>query len=521
MHSPICYLCNDCLKALQNNKVPTYNSKNVDYGRPLALGLKEPSFATIAAMSLIRVCGATIKIKDGVVKNSVVKLSGHVISFPHAAVGISSETILRPLSVLQTNANDSTLEGPVDVTHRFDGFLSCPNIFPQPGHVKAEVMLYFVGPKNTVDQLIVLGATNRIKPCILNVSETYDWLKCLKAVNVHYKNITIDESIQMINSMNLVREELINPELALRIETPLDVHIDRVLDSSSLDFEGTTFRPHRNPDNVEVSSNTIPLATENFNDGNASLQADRLADSDEVHSSTTPLATEDVHEENTALQPDIHSNNDEENSSTIPLAIEIPLATENLSLENTEVRAPITVSPILQQYRIDEDFNDFSSYAVMREGGVLLSGTEQSHTAAILTAISKVLPLYSARSENPVNEYESFAKLLYGAFPYLFVTGTGLPTTGGISQEHVRHMLLQGCGRFGKCFNFIFTLQNHSMRKKASLGASLQIKRHPEQMQQFADFINDPESPQNIIDGLEDPSKNDSQVIPLILFGAF
>ena len=187
-HSPICYLCKECLKALQKNIVPTYNSKNVDYGRPLALGLKEPSFATIAAISLIRVCGATIKIKDGVVKNSVVKLSGHAISFPHAAVGISSDTVLRPLSVLETNATNSSLQGPIDVTHRFDGFLSCPNIFPQPGHVKAEVMLYFVGPKNTVDQLIVLGATSRIKPCILNVSETYDWLKCLKAVNVHYKN---------------------------------------------------------------------------------------------------------------------------------------------------------------------------------------------------------------------------------------------------------------------------------------------------------------------------------------------
>ena len=69
--------------------------------------------------------------------------------------GISSDTVLRPLSVLETNATNSPLEGKLG----FDGFLSYPNIFPQPGHVKAEVMLYFVGPKNTVDQLIVLEAT--------------------------------------------------------------------------------------------------------------------------------------------------------------------------------------------------------------------------------------------------------------------------------------------------------------------------------------------------------------------------
>ena len=110
-------------------------------------------------------------------------------------------------------------------------------------------------------------------------------LKCLKAVNVHYKNITIDESIKMINVMNLVREEIVNPESALRIETPLEVHMDRILDSSSLDFEGTTFRPDRPHYNAEVTFSAIPLATENSNEENASLQADRLANNDEVNSS--------------------------------------------------------------------------------------------------------------------------------------------------------------------------------------------------------------------------------------------
>ena len=59
-------------------------------------------------------------------------------------------------------------------------------------------------------------------------------------------------------------------------------------------------------------------------------------------------------------------NDDEVNSSTIPLA------TEDANDINTEVPAPITLSPILQQYRIDEDFNDFPSHAVMREGGLFV-----------------------------------------------------------------------------------------------------------------------------------------------------
>ena len=96
--------------------------------------------------------------------------------------------------------------------------------------------------------------------------------------------------------------------------------MDRILDLSSLDFEGTTLRPDRHNNNAEVNSNTIPLATENVNEENAALQPDRFADNDEVNSSTIPLAAEDVNEENAALQPDRLADNDEVNSSTIPLA---------------------------------------------------------------------------------------------------------------------------------------------------------------------------------------------------------
>ena len=135
--------------------MPIYNSKLVDYGRPSALGLSDPSFATCAAMSLVRVCGAAVKIKDGTVKNDVIKMCGHAISFPHAAVGICNETIVRPLPVQQLNQTELSVEAPIDALPESDGFPSCPNIFPQPGHIRAEIMLYFAGPKKTIDHLMM------------------------------------------------------------------------------------------------------------------------------------------------------------------------------------------------------------------------------------------------------------------------------------------------------------------------------------------------------------------------------
>ena len=137
------------------------------------------------------------------------------------------------------------------------GLPECPNIFPQPGHVAAEVTVYFVGPKNTVDQLMVLGATSRIKPNQLNVEEAYNWLRKLKLVNKSYKNIIIDESHDMIERMRRVRDRLLAPESVLSLNHPLDVYIDRSLDGTSnsngTDNDGLRFRGQRV--NLEQSTN--------------------------------------------------------------------------------------------------------------------------------------------------------------------------------------------------------------------------------------------------------------------------
>ena len=93
-HSPLCYVCGNCLRSLKEKKIPEYNSKFIDFGRMESLGLNKPSFATATAISKFRVCGVATKIKDGIVKNNVIRLTGHTISFPHEALGCSEETII-------------------------------------------------------------------------------------------------------------------------------------------------------------------------------------------------------------------------------------------------------------------------------------------------------------------------------------------------------------------------------------------------------------------------------------------
>ena len=166
-----------------------------------------------------------------------------------------------------------------------------------------------------------------------------------------------------------------------------------------------------------------------------------------------------------------------------------------------------------EEYILDENEANFPSYGVLREGGTLVAGNEESETLELLNAVAENLPIRIPRGNDPVNEHQCFGRLLLGAFPYLFITGTGLPLVGHISKKLIKHMLLQGDGRFAKCSNFIYTIFNYEMRKKASIGASLQINRHPHQMQQFADFIRDPDTPQNILNAINDPLNSASQVL--------
>ena len=162
-----------------------------------------------------------------------------------------------------------------------------------------------------------------------------------------------------------------------------------------------------------------------------------------------------------------------------------------------------------KEYLLNGNDQNFPSYGILREGGTLLGGNEESETIALLNAVADNLPFRIRRGNDPVNEHECFSRLLLGAFPYLFITGTELPLVGGISKKLIK----QGDGRFAGCSNFIYTVFNYEMRKKASIGASLlHINKHSNQMQQFADFIRDPETPQNIQSAVNDPSNPASQV---------
>ena len=109
---------------------------------------------------------------------------------------------------------------------------------------------------------MVLGATSKIKSNMLNIEETYNWLRKLKVVNESYRNIIIDDSDVMLQRMIGVRDRLSSPQSVLSVDHPLDVYIDRTLDGSSnnngTDYDGIRFRGQRvnNVQSTNITENT-------------------------------------------------------------------------------------------------------------------------------------------------------------------------------------------------------------------------------------------------------------------------
>jgi hypothetical protein len=54
---------------------------------------------------------------------------------------------------------------------------------------------------------------------------------------------------------------------------------------------------------------------------------------------------------------------------------------------------------------------------------------------------------------DPYNEFENNDRLLYASFPFLFLLGRGLKTTGSLSTATTRHILLQFTAAFSRCFH--------------------------------------------------------------------
>lgn len=110
------------------------------------------------------------------------------------------------------------------------------------------------------------------------------------------------------------------------------------------------------------------------------------------------------------------------------------------------------------------------------------------------------------RSNTPYNEFSENDQLLYASFPFLFLLGRGLLSSGSVCKEASRHILLQFSGRFSICHRFIFLLFDQFQRHAATRIIETRVKCNPKSFDDFVNWINEPDFIEKLKAAVRNPS---------------
>ena len=100
--------------------------------------------------------------------------------------------------------------------------------------------------------------------------------------------------------------------------------------------------------------------------------------------------------------------------------------------------------------------------------------------------------------------------LLYASFPFLFLLGCGLQSSGSVPVNRVRHMMFQFSGRFQTCIRLIFLLFDQLQRHAASRVIASRVKCNPKSFEEFAKWVNDPKFTDQLKEGAKNPTATSS-----------
>ncbi|KZS02069.1 Uncharacterized protein APZ42_001038, partial [Daphnia magna] len=96
------------------------------------------------------------------------------------------------------------------------------------------------------------------------------------------------------------------------------------------------------------------------------------------------------------------------------------------------------------------------------------------------------------RRHQPMSEFEGNDRLLYSAFPFLFLLGSGLRKPGSVPHRDCRHMLLQFTCNFATCHRFLFCLFDQLQRHAATRAVTTRFKNNPESLEKLQAWVADP-----------------------------
>lgn len=118
-----------------------------------------------------------------------------------------------------------------------------------------------------------------------------------------------------------------------------------------------------------------------------------------------------------------------------------------------------------------------------------------------------------SRGKDPFNEFKENDRLLYSSFPFLFIFGRGLSSSGSLSVKVTRHLMLQFRGQFSECHRLIFLLFDQLQRHAATRVVASRVKVNPTTFEKFMELVNEPDFEQQLREAAKNPTAPSSTTL--------
>ncbi|KZR99697.1 Uncharacterized protein APZ42_004339, partial [Daphnia magna] len=117
------------------------------------------------------------------------------------------------------------------------------------------------------------------------------------------------------------------------------------------------------------------------------------------------------------------------------------------------------------------------------------------------------------RRHRPMSEFEGNDRLLYSAFPFLFLLGSGLRKPGSVPHRDCRPMLLQFTCIFATCHQFLFCLFDQLQRHAATRAVTTRFKNNPESLEKLQAWVADPAFLQDLARAARNPQSKSARAL--------
>jgi hypothetical protein len=151
--------------------------------------------------------------------------------------------------------------------------------------------------------------------------------------------------------------------------------------------------------------------------------------------------------------------------------------------------------------------------------------TDQSGAATTLSALvdairppqqqldSGIDPIPVTRSNHAINEFTCNDQLLLGGFPYLFLLGRKIPTTGPLPSSFQDMLLRQYDNRFAQCHPLLLLLFNQLQRSTNIRHVSARAKANHSSIQHLQALLNSAETVDRLQAAVDNPDSLEAQML--------